>query len=99
MAADPPDPAPPGATGTSGAPGATGASGTSGRPGSADGRALAVALALAETRPLWQRVLWVAAGVLALALGLVYFGRDGKMATYGLLVLVTGTLAFWRHRA
>ena len=71
MAADPPDPAPPGATGTSGAPGATGASGTSGRPGSADGRALAVALALAETRPLWQRVLWVAAGVLALALGLV----------------------------
>lgn len=38
------------------------------------------------------------AGLLALALGLVYFGRDGKMATYGAMVLVMGTLAFWHHR-
>jgi hypothetical protein len=43
---------------------------------------------------------WAAlGGVLVLALGLVFFGRDGKMATYGALVVVTGTLAFWRHRA
>jgi len=80
MAADPPDPAPPGATGESGSPGSPGQAGQAGpssppgpssRSDSPDGRALAVALALAETRPLWQRVLWVAAGVLALALGLV----------------------------
>jgi len=37
--------------------------------------------------------------VLVLALGLVFFGRDGKLATYGALVLIMGTLAFWRHRA
>lgn len=37
-------------------------------------------------------------GVLVLALGLVYFGRDGKMATYAALVAVMGTLAYWRHR-
>jgi hypothetical protein len=44
--------------------------------------------------------LWSAlGGALVLALGLVYFGRDGKMATYGALVLVVGTLSFWRHRA
>ena len=77
--------------------------------------ALAVAALLAlmswATRPgvRWSALAWRHArrlfawaalgGVLALALGLVYFGRDGKMATYGLLVLVTGTLAFWRHRA
>jgi hypothetical protein len=29
--------------------------------------------------------------------GLVFFGRDGKMATYAALVLAQGTLA-WRFR-
>lgn len=43
---------------------------------------------------------WAAlGGVLVSALGLVFFGRDGKLATYGTLVLIMGTLAFWRHRA
>lgn len=42
---------------------------------------------------------WTAVGgLLVLSLGLVYFGRDGKMATYGAMVLVMGTLAFWCHK-
>jgi len=36
-------------------------------------------------------------GVAVLLAGLVYFGRDGKMATYAALVLAQGTLA-WRFR-
>jgi hypothetical protein len=35
------------------------------------------------------------AGVAVLLAGLVYFGRDGKMATYAGLVIVQGTLAWW----
>ncbi|MBD3893967.1 hypothetical protein [Hydrogenophaga sp.] len=35
------------------------------------------------------------AGVLVLLAGLIFFGRDGKMATYTALVLVQGTLAWW----
>lgn len=51
----------------------------------------------------WQRArgMWVwtsLAGLLVLALGLVFFGRDGKMATYAALVVVMGTLAFWHHK-
>jgi hypothetical protein len=44
----------------------------------------------------WQRLIgWSAvAGVLALAGGLVAFGRDGRMATYGALV-VCSALALW----
>jgi hypothetical protein len=38
------------------------------------------------------------AGVGVLLAGLVFFGRDGKMATYAALVLVQGTLAWWLHR-
>jgi hypothetical protein len=30
--------------------------------------------------------------------GLVFFGRDGKMATYAALVLVQGTLGWWMRR-
>lgn len=41
---------------------------------------------------LW--LLWVA-GIGVLLVGLVYFGRDGKIATYAALVLVQGTLAWW----
>lgn len=40
----------------------------------------------------------VVAGVVVLLAGLVYFGRDGKMATYAALVMVQGTLAWWLHR-
>lgn len=43
-------------------------------------------------------LLWLCLiGVAVLLAGLVYFGRDGKMATYALLVLAQGTLA-WRLR-
>ena len=36
-------------------------------------------------------------GLAVLVAGLVLFGRDGKMATYGALVLVSGTVAWWLH--
>ncbi len=39
----------------------------------------------------------VLVGVAVLLAGLVFFGRDGKMATYAALVMVQGTLA-WRLR-
>lgn len=44
----------------------------------------------------WRRLsLWATvAGVLALCAGLVLFGRDGRMATYGALV-VASALALW----
>ena len=35
------------------------------------------------------------AGVAVLLIGLAYFGRDGKIATYAALVLVQGTVAWW----
>lgn len=40
----------------------------------------------------------VVAGVVVLLAGLVFFGRDGKMASYATLVFVQGTLAWWLHR-
>lgn len=47
----------------------------------------------------WQSTVWLAAsGVLVLAAGLALFGRDGKMATYAALVLVMGSVAWWRAR-
>jgi membrane protein DedA with SNARE-associated domain len=36
-------------------------------------------------------------GVVVVVVGLAFFGRDAKMATYAALVLVQGTLA-WRFR-
>ncbi len=39
-------------------------------------------------------LLWVV-GVGVLLAGLVFFGRDGKIATYAALVLAQGTLAWW----
>jgi hypothetical protein len=40
-----------------------------------------------------------AIGAVVLLAGLVAFGRDGRMATYGVLVLVLGTaVAAWRSR-
>lgn len=44
----------------------------------------------------WRRLsLWAAvAGVLTLSAGLALFGRDGRMTTYGVLV-VASALALW----
>ena len=39
-------------------------------------------------------LLWVV-GTGVLLAGLVYFGRDGKIATYAALVVAQGTLAWW----
>lgn len=38
------------------------------------------------------------AGVLTLALGFVFHGRDGAMSTYAALVLVSGLVAAWLDR-
>ena len=45
----------------------------------------------------WLRLAgWAAgAGVLALVAGLVLFGRDGKMATYGALVAASALALWW----
>lgn len=45
----------------------------------------------------WHRLaLWAGlAGVAALVGGLVLFGRDGKMATYGALVLAAAMALWW----
>jgi hypothetical protein len=41
--------------------------------------------------------LWaMTAGAVALVAGLVAFGRDGRMATYGLLVVACATALWWR---
>ena len=37
-------------------------------------------------------------GLLVVVTGLVVFGRDGKMLTYTVLVVVMGTLAWWNRR-
>jgi hypothetical protein len=39
-----------------------------------------------------------AIGSLVLLAGLLYFGRDGKMATYAVLVLAMGSAAAWLRR-
>ena len=69
--------------------------------------ALGVALLAASLAKLaWRRELaavpWhrlavysAVAGVLALMAGLMVFGRDGKMATYGALVMATGLTLWW----
>ena len=45
----------------------------------------------------WRRLVWwsAAAGVLALLAGLLVFGRDGKMATYGALVVASASALWW----
>jgi hypothetical protein len=69
--------------------------------------ALGVAvLAAAAAKLLWRRelagvawhrlALWGAlAGAIVLVGGLVAFGRDGKIATYGALVVVTALALWW----
>ncbi|MBN8488088.1 MAG: hypothetical protein J0M20_10250 [Burkholderiales bacterium] len=46
----------------------------------------------------WQGLLlWsMGAGLVVLLAGLVAFGRDGRMATYGLLVAATALVLWWR---
>jgi hypothetical protein len=48
----------------------------------------------------WRPWAWLSlAGVLVLLAGLVWFGRDGKLATYAAMVALQGTLcAWWRRR-
>lgn len=64
------------------------------------------AFGAAAAKLLWRRELastsWLrlagwasAAGVLALLAGLGFFGRDGKMATYALLVLAAAVALWW----
>jgi hypothetical protein len=72
--------------------------------------ALVVAVLLAVTVPLlWRKVSLpnslrvqiarnFAAGILALVVGLVFFGRDGKMATYAALALACGASQWWGLR-
>ena len=72
--------------------------------------AVAVGLVLAVATPIFNRkrltVRSVAAqaainsivGVLALALGLWFFGRDGKMASYGALVAAAAASQWWAAR-
>jgi hypothetical protein len=73
--------------------------------------ALAVALLVTLTAPLvlpraaqgpawWARfAINCAAGLIALGAGLWYFGHDGKMATYAVLVLAVATAQWLAARA
>lgn len=45
--------------------------------------------------PMFDLGLLALAGGMVMLAGLVYFGRDAKVATYAGLVLVQGTLAWW----
>ncbi len=64
-------------------------------------------LAAAATRWLWRRELggvgtlrlWLWAGLAAAGasiLGLIVFGHDGKMLTYGAMVAASATALWWR---
>jgi len=75
----------------------------------AGGMAAVLALALAwpfgrrAAQPAWRwlRVwgVFTALGVAVLVVGLWWWGRDGRMATYATLVVVMGTTAaLWRAR-
>jgi hypothetical protein len=47
--------------------------------------------------PLRRLATWTAAsGVAVLVCGLVVFGHDGRMASYGLLVLSTAAVLWWQ---
>jgi len=48
------------------------------------------------SRGRWAPLGWlVLAGVMVLLAGLVWFGRDGRMATYAAMVVVQGSLVWW----
>ena len=46
----------------------------------------------------WRRLAWPACAACALVVigGLVLFGRDGKMATYGAMVAACAVTLWWR---
>lgn len=48
---------------------------------------------------LWQMAVQLALGCLVLAAGLVWWGRDGRMLTYGALVLAGATCQWVLQRA
>ena len=64
--------------------------------------ALLMRLALrkrSSARSLWvQFALNTAAGIVVLAAGLLFSGRDGRMATYAALVVVCGSVQWWMLR-
>jgi hypothetical protein len=45
----------------------------------------------------WARLFWwsALAGALVLVAGLIVFGRDGRMATYGAVVVATALALWW----
>jgi hypothetical protein len=50
-----------------------------------------------RTVPFRGLALWsIASGAVALVAGLALFGRDGRMATYGLLVMACATALWWQ---
>ena len=53
--------------------------------------------ALARTRTAQAAINFVV-GLLALLAGLLFFGRDGKMAIYAALVLATASSQWWAMR-
>ncbi len=53
--------------------------------------------ALARTRTAQAAINFVV-GLLALLAGLLFFGRDGKMASYAALVLATASSQWWAMR-
>lgn len=73
-------------------------------PAAAVGACMAVAEFFLRRKMISVRALWTAAGVYfltacgVLVLGLVVWGRDGKVITYAMLVLVMSAVATWRTR-
>jgi hypothetical protein len=53
--------------------------------------------AMARTRTAQAAINFVV-GLLALLAGLLFFGRDGKMASYAALVLATASSQWWAMR-
>lgn len=54
----------------------------------------------ARWRGFIKDTLWLTlAGVSVLLAGLIWFGRDGKMATYAALVVVQGSAAWYLRRS
>lgn len=71
-------------------------------PAVAVGGGLAMLEWISRRHRAWQMavawVLYTGLGSGVLLLGLVWLGRDGKLLTYGALVLALGALAAWRNR-
>lgn len=53
----------------------------------------------ARWKGFFKDTLWLSlVGVVVLVVGLVWFGRDGRMATYAALVLSQGSIAWYLRR-